>query len=75
MDPNEALRLLCQALDDGENEEAGEHAENLADWLRAGGFEPDWSAYSYMRHGRGEFPADRRVTCTREWFYALDVMA
>lgn len=57
MDPNETLRLYCEArkralsLMDGEAifaceafAEANEHMTELVRWLRRGGYAPDWSA-------------------------------
>jgi hypothetical protein len=55
MDPTQALRefyAACQRAgaakhSDDENEELWEavaNARNLFDWLRKGGFAPDWSA-------------------------------
>jgi hypothetical protein len=40
MDPNAALELLITAFEEGETEDAMEHAQNLARWIRDGGFLP-----------------------------------
>lgn len=75
MDPNACLeriaRLLPQAADDLEaGEELDMACQELYDWLKRGGFDPDWSkhesATGYYRcravhHDRGE-----RVTETEE---------
>ena len=45
MDPNETLRIIAEALDDGDYAEAREFAINLEDWLHKGGFAPNWKAY------------------------------
>lgn len=49
MDPNECLRLLIMATLRGDAAEAKEHRENLIDWLRKGGFEPDWGTHHELR--------------------------
>ena len=44
MDPNETLKLMLKALDQGYadeiNADAAEHAANLAHWLKGGGVMP-----------------------------------
>jgi hypothetical protein len=47
MDPNATLRQITELLDgdDRDLEEARELRANLAGWLAAGGFAPDWKKY------------------------------
>lgn len=45
MDPNTALAGLQFHIDNEDWEEVLDVAYDLSDWIRAGGFEPDWSAY------------------------------
>jgi hypothetical protein len=48
MDPDETLRLLINALSNGNYTRAAEHARELQDWRTRGGMEPlnpDWRAY------------------------------
>jgi hypothetical protein len=40
MDPEETLSAMFDALASGDQDQAFEHAENLQDWLRRGGFVP-----------------------------------
>lgn len=40
MDPNETLRMLCQALVREDIDEAAEAADNLYEWINGGGFSP-----------------------------------
>lgn len=40
MDPNETLRLMRVALDEGDFAEAGRLAQLLDEWLSTGGFLP-----------------------------------
>jgi hypothetical protein len=42
MDPNACLQRYRDAMEDGEIDEARDAAEDLGQWLRMGGFEPDW---------------------------------
>jgi predicted Zn-ribbon and HTH transcriptional regulator len=41
MDPNETLTELLKSINNDDREEAIEHLENLADWLKKGGFMPE----------------------------------
>jgi hypothetical protein len=41
MDPNATLYALLEAIADGDFDALNMRAENLADWLRNGGFAPD----------------------------------
>jgi hypothetical protein len=40
MDPNATLRDLTNAIEDGDHDDAIEHADNLLAWLDGGGFVP-----------------------------------
>jgi hypothetical protein len=50
MDPNETLRLMRDALAEGDLETVAEMAEALDGWISTGGFLPD--AWRYMPTGR-----------------------
>jgi len=50
MDPNETLRLILASTD---KDEAQEHCQNLADWLRSGGFKPTVPAGTLYWPGTG----------------------
>lgn len=43
MDPDAALRLIVEAIQDGDMAEAADHAFGLFNWLEGGGFMPDVS--------------------------------
>lgn len=53
MDPNEALRGLLVALDNGSTDIAVEYAEALARWIREGGFKPAALAAALAAVGEG----------------------
>ena len=40
MDPNETLTELLKSINNGDREDAIEHLDNLAVWLKKGGFMP-----------------------------------
>ena len=40
MDPNETVRLLVDALRDGDTSEARERMNDVATWIEGGGFTP-----------------------------------
>ncbi|QZE10369.1 hypothetical protein SEA_SCOOBYDOOBYDOO_18 [Mycobacterium phage ScoobyDoobyDoo] len=43
MDPNETLKMIRAALEEGDDERAAEHFRDLDGWLSKGGFLPtDW---------------------------------
>lgn len=44
MDPNKSFRLFVLAVDTGRIDDAVDCAEALLNWMRAGGFEPNWNA-------------------------------
>lgn len=41
MDPNACWKRLCDALREGDTEEAANAAEDLAEWIKKGGFLPE----------------------------------
>jgi hypothetical protein len=41
MDPNACLHAYYDAIEAGEYEEAAEHWDDLADWIRRGGYPPE----------------------------------
>jgi len=45
MDPNATLQFIDDALNDYDHKEARYLVAELAEWLRRGGFEPDWNDY------------------------------
>lgn len=47
MDPNACLASFWEALQQSHRTDALEHATNLANWLRAGGFPPNWNLNGY----------------------------
>ena len=40
MDPNACFRLILDALESHDQDEVREHADDLRNWLRRGGFMP-----------------------------------
>jgi hypothetical protein len=64
MDPNETLRLIAAALRDARHHSAREHRGNLKDWLRRGGFAPDWSREPAAAKFCGV--SDEQITKARE---------
>ncbi len=46
MDPTACLERIQKALESGTMQEAREAAEDLAGWLRGGGFEPEWTRFA-----------------------------
>lgn len=48
MDPDACLRLIAEAIKDGEP--YAEHMANLKRWLVNGGFAPDWTKYPEAAH-------------------------
>lgn len=44
MDPKACLERVAAALRDGDKAEAREARADLKEWLRRGGFAPDWSS-------------------------------
>lgn len=55
MDPEATYRELLDAISEGDNGAAVEHAGNLAGWLRRGGFPP------VVDSRMAEFPCLQRV--------------
>ena len=52
MDPNACLQNiidLMEDLDSDNEDECREAWENLCEWLRNGGFEPDWAAHGVTK--------------------------
>jgi hypothetical protein len=49
MDPNATLTEIAIALMEGDTNKAEQLAEDLTEWLRKGGFEPDWSRHPAAR--------------------------
>ena len=46
MDPNVTLQMIDEFLAKHQTgEEVDEWCQNLFDWIKKGGFEPDWSKY------------------------------
>jgi hypothetical protein len=43
MDPTACFHRFLDAEDLGQRDEARAAAQDLVDWLRRGGFEPEWS--------------------------------
>lgn len=46
MDPNATLRLILEALDNGETPEAAQSARDLMDWIDKDGFPPNFDNLS-----------------------------
>ena len=44
MDPNATYELFIEATADGRRSDAFAHGQDLAEWLRRGGFEPKWAS-------------------------------
>ena len=45
MDPNECLKLIDESVKDNDETEADWHCYDLMQWLKRGGFQPNWKRY------------------------------
>jgi len=62
MDPNKALANIAAGLQRDESAEVSESCRALREWLRKGGFAPEWSAFpqAAQHFGRNYLSARER---------------
>lgn len=76
MDPDATLRLIAEAVADGELTEADEACDDLRVWLQRGGFEPDWSRWpgaTAYYHGRRSLQVRQTGSACAETAYGRTV--